>query len=242
MRDKIYRKGVDNVFHLRYNVVICFLEVVKVRINSDKVSEIEKYKIYIVLSNNHTVVGNIVSIREKIQFGLHDRGAVYSHASISLDRELHNMMSFARKKIKNPFVAGLIKEDISSGLFISKPQKNKIAVICINVSEEIFNSIQNQMNRYWERRDEYKYDINALIRVLLRGREKTKYKNENRFFCSQWVNALLKECGLNLFKNNRYYTISPSDFYHELKDKIIYEGLTKEYFNYAGSGNTPCFL
>ena len=195
-------------------------------------------KIYIVLSNNHTSVGRIVCLRQKLQFGMKDIGARYSHASLSLDATLQNMLSFARKRIHNPFVAGLVQESITSGLFALKPAQSRIAVICLDVSSEQYNKLAVRMSEYWNKRSDYKYNTHVLIRILLHGRDKKRYENKKSFFCSQWVEDILRECGIDIFADEELYTVSPADFYHKLSDYIVYEGLTKEYSGDARTENT----
>ena len=201
-----------------------------------------KEEIYIVLSNNHTVVGRIVCLRQKLQFGWNDRGAKYSHASLTLDGKLHDMLSFARKKVSNPFVAGLVKENITSGLFALKPKQSRITVICLTVSREKYSKLKARMNEYWSKKDEYKYNTRVLIRILLRGRDKRRSENKKEFFCSQWVEYILRECGIDIFADEELYTVSPADFYHKLSDQIIYEGVTKEYSSHARSENASHIL
>ena len=191
--------------------------------------------IYIVLSNNYTLVGRIVCLREKLHFGRHDAGTAYSHASLSLDSGLHNMLSFARKTIHNPFNAGLVEEDISAGMFTLKPEKSHIAVIKLPVTEQRHNDIEKLMSHYWNNREIYKYNSKGLIRILLHGRDTSDMSSKNAFFCSEWVDYLLKRCGIDLFRDENLYTVSPSDFYNKLKNNIIYEGLTKEYSSNAGT-------
>ena len=199
-------------------------------------------KIYIVLSNNHTAVGKLICMRQKLQFGWSDRGAKYSHASLSLNRNLHDMLSFARKKVNNPFVAGLVKENITSGLFALKTKQSIIAVICLAVPNKKYDKLVARMNEYWSKKGEYKYNTRALIRILLRGRDKERFESKKAFFCSQWVEGILHECGIDIFANEELYTISPADLYHKLADYIIYEGLTKEYSGYARAENAPNIL
>lgn len=187
------------------------------------------------------MVGKIVSLREKLHYGQNDKGASYSHVSISLDNGLHNMMSFARKKVNNPLIAGLVKEDISSGVFALRPNQNHIAVICLKISDKTYKKLSSLLDDYWQKKDIYRYDTYTLLRVLFKGRDRKRYKNNNAFCCSMWVDYILRESGLRLF-DDKLYTVAPSDYYHKLKDNIIYEGLTKEYSSNAGTKNTSHIL
>lgn len=202
----------------------------------------ENHKIYIVLSHNYTFFGNLVCLRQQLHFGFDDAGSKYSHVSLSLDGELHNMLSFARKKVHNPFIAGLVTEDISSGVFSLKPNQNYMAVICIEVSAQKYNKLFSRLNEYWSKRNNYKYDTCAFFRILFHGRDEKQYENKNAFCCSIWVEDVLRECGINIFKGEGLYTVTPCDFYHKLKEYIIYEGLTKEYSCNARASDTSYIL
>jgi len=156
------------------------------------------------------------------------QGDCYSHISLSLDPNLAHMMSFARKKINNPFISGLVVEDIGGGLFAKCPKENKIAVMKIDITKRQYIQVERLMNVYWNRRTELRYSFAGLFSMLLYGKG---VNLENHYFCSQWVDEVLKRCGLDFFKGKCSYNIRPFDFYSVLKDHIEYEGLTANYFD-----------
>lgn len=182
--------------------------------------------IYIVLSVNQTLAGWLIRTRARLHFWDTPQGGCYSHVSISTDDSLSNMMSFARKKINNPFISGLVKEDIRNGLFAKKPLKNRIAVMKIEVTDKQYDCICNQLEEYWQRRDIFKYNFSGLFKMLLCGKGTSSY---NSFFCTQWIATILLESGINFFGSKEPYDIRPFDYYCVLKESIIYEGLTAEY-------------
>ncbi|NLL30406.1 MAG: hypothetical protein GX258_05050, partial [Clostridiales bacterium] len=67
-----------------------------------------KYNLYIVLTRTNTVISNLIHIVTNDQ---------YTHAAISLDKELNNMYSFARRNTYNPFVGRFRREDINEGVY-----------------------------------------------------------------------------------------------------------------------------
>lgn len=182
--------------------------------------------IYIVASYNNTLIGKLIRWRARLKFWNRYAGDDYTHISLSLESNLENMMSFARKEVDNPFNAGLIKESIREGMFAKANEKSKIAVMKLSVTEQEFNNIKNLMSKYWRYRQKWKYNFVGLISMLLVGRGKMR---EDSYFCSQWVADILKECNFKVFHNKESFNVRPFDFYCVLNKYIIYEGQTKKY-------------
>ena len=183
-------------------------------------------KIEIVASYTDTVPGKIIKFRAAMKFWNRYAGDTYSHISLSRDRKLDNMMSFARKEMNNPFNSGLIKEDIRSGLFALKPEVSKIAVMELTVSDRQFNKLSSLMDSYWENRDNYNFNFIGLTSMLVCGRG---IEVPNSFFCSQWTATILRDSGIDIFPGKNPKDIRPFDFYGALQNNIFYEGLTVQY-------------
>lgn len=186
-------------------------------------------KIQIVASYTNTVPGKIIRLRAAMKFWNRHAGDQYSHISLSRDKKLGNMMSFARKELNNPFDSGLIKENIRTGMFALRPDISQIAVMELPVTEKQYNTISEIMDDYWEHRDQYGFNFLGLASMLLCAKGVT---SENRFFCSQWVATVLRDSGIDLFEGKDPKNIRPFDFYERLQDHIVYEGLTINYPEY----------
>lgn len=186
-------------------------------------------KINIVASYTDTVPGKIIRLRAEAKFWNRYAGDTYSHVSLSRDSKLGNMMSFARKDIHNPFNSGLIKEDIRSGMFALKKDESKIAVMELKVTPEQYQKVTDTMNRYWQERDRYGFNFAGLATMLLYAKG---IPRKDKFFCSQWIDTVLLESGIDLFDGKKPHEIRPFDFYGVLKDNIVYEGLVTEYPEY----------
>ena len=106
-------------------------------------------KIYVVTSFTDTVPGRMIKVRAEMKFWNRYMGDEYSHVSLSRDNTLNNMMSFARKDMKNPFNSGIVKEDIKQGMFALKPDKSKIAVMEVGVTKQQYEDIGKIMDYYW---------------------------------------------------------------------------------------------
>lgn len=185
--------------------------------------------IYIVLSFTNTVPGKMIVTRSNIHFYEKIEGGIYSHVSLSMDKSLTDMVSFARKNINNPFIGGLVSESIYDGMFLRNKDKCKVAVIKLEVEEEKYVKLENIIEKYFNMKDSLGYNYLGLAKMLVCGKG---IKKDNKFFCSEWVSSVLKESGIDIFNNDKTYNIRPFDFYNELKDHIIYEGELSNYQEY----------
>lgn len=159
------------------------------------------------------------------------------------------MLSFARIKLHNPLVAGLVRENIRIGVFAFHPKHAKIAVFEVPVTTEQYNGIQKSMELAWRNREKLKYNFLGLFSMLLTGRGVAR---KNHYFCSQWVAEILNHNDIRLFGNRKPYHIRPFDIYIALRDYLVFEGYLTSYplyYNdikrekdYAGTYNTSFVL
>ena len=82
--------------------------------------------IYIILTRTNTVLSNLISIIKNDE---------YTHASISLNKNLNTMYSFGRKYTYNPFIGCFVKENLYEGVF-GFHNKLKGQVLELNATEE----------------------------------------------------------------------------------------------------------
>lgn len=169
-------------------------------------------KIYIVTTYTGTTMSYIIkkTIKEE-----------YAHVSISLDADLKEMYSFGRKRTYHPFIAGLVKEDINSGLYKIKP-KTKCRVYSIEVTDETYELVKKNLKSYWKRKNDFKYDVIGLIYMRLHRSR----KRNNRYVCSTFVADVLSQSNINLF-DKPFYDITPKEYLDCDKLKLEYEGLLK---------------
>lgn len=168
-------------------------------------------KIYIVLTRTNTILSRL------IRFIKDDE---YTHASISLDKELKQMYSFGRKYSYNPFVGCFVKENFNEGVF---GRHNNLygLVMEIKVSDEQYEKAENLINEFILNKDIYKYNYMGLINCLL-NRESC---NDNRFLCSEFVYYILNKSNivnLNRFRN----LVRPQDLLN-IKGRLIFRGNLK---------------
>lgn len=105
----------------------------------------------------------------------------YSHASISIDDEEEIFYSFNYR-----------------GFVIEKPKKRipksrMAGSMCIRmqVPESVFSQIEEEINRFLEKREQYIYSRWGVVLCLLH----IPHKFKNRYFCSQFVMEVLARAG-----------------------------------------------
>jgi hypothetical protein len=171
----------------------------------------EKYCLYIVLTRTNTVISRI------IQFIKNDE---YTHAAISLDKELNNMYSFGRKYAHNPFLGVFRKEEINKGVY--KYHKNLPgAIIEIEVTKEQYEVAKNLLNQFINNSCNYKYNYMGLIDGIFNN----EVYCENRFLCSEFVYHILNESGIVDLKISRNL-VRPQNLLN-IESNIIYRGNLK---------------
>ena len=204
--------------------------------------------IYLVLSKTGTGPAKLIYLRVKAAKAFFNdekryEGMQYSHASISKNSLLggilinndpfnNDMMSFARRDIHNTFNAGLIIEDVRTGIFAFRPLTTEIAVFKLSVSTTEYKAIVQIMNEYWAKAEEYDMNFSGLATQLLIGKSVAPDK---KFFCSQWIATILQEVGINLFPGKRPEDVRPFEYYPILRerDPSYWEGLATDYPEYG---------
>jgi hypothetical protein len=182
----------------------------------------EKNYIYVVLTRTNTVISKLINLIKNDK---------YTHAAISLDKELNSMYGFGRKHSFNPFFGVFRKEELNKGVY--KYHKNLPgAIIEIEVTKDQYENAKNLLNEFINNSDKYKYNYMGLIDGILNK----EICYENKFICSEFVYHILKESNIADFKISRNL-VRPQNFMN-LESKIIYEGNLKELENINRNYNT----
>lgn len=171
-------------------------------------------KIYILTTYTGTTLSYLIRRITKVP---------YAHVSIGLDKDLNEVYSFGRKHVSNPIFAGFVREYIDDGLY-KKKVNAECKVFSLDVTDEQYNKVLENLNYFIDNKKMFKYDAAALIR-LLQGSAK---ENTNRFVCSQFVAYILKKSGIDIFDKSSNL-VTPMDFYTNNKLEVEYEGLLREY-------------
>lgn len=168
----------------------------------------KNHSVYVVLTRTSTIISMIIHNFTNDQ---------YTHAAISLDRELKYMYSFGRKWTYYPFIGGFKHENLNEGGY----KFSKIlpgVIIELQVTEDQYNNVNRLLNQFIYNSECYKYNYMGLIYNL--SNKEACY--EYRFLCSEFVYHILKESGIVDFKKPRNL-VKPVDFL-ELEGEKIFEG------------------
>lgn len=168
----------------------------------------EKRYIYVALTRTNTIMSKLIELIKKDE---------YTHAAISLDKNLSSMYSFGRKYTYNPFIGRFKKEELDKGIY-NFQEVLPGAIIEIEITKEQYEKAQNILNHFILNSELYKYNYKGLINNLLKREE---YRDD-RFLCSEFVYYILQESGivdLNLSRN----LVTPQDL-SKINGRIIYKG------------------
>ncbi|MEG1002503.1 MAG: hypothetical protein RSD13_01135 [Clostridium sp.] len=147
----------------------------------------------------------------------------YTHVSLSLDDTFTEMYSFGRKVPTNPFIAGLVKENLYDGTF-KLFNKSKCLIYKVKITENQFISLKKDLDNHFSKKDIYRYNFLGLLLVNF----KFPYKRSNYYFCSQFVAELL--INNEIFSSEKKPEfIKPSDIQSIGHDDILYEGLVTNF-------------
>ncbi|WP_188454693.1 hypothetical protein [Virgibacillus oceani] len=143
-----------------------------------------------------------------------------NHVSIAFDDDLQEVYSFGRKRPRNPFIGGFVKEDIRSDFL----KDSNCAVYKYHIPEADCERVLLKIKEFEMQQDNYKYNFIGLIGVLLQ----IEINRENALFCSQFVATVFQETNaFNLSKPLCFTT--PADIRNQAGLKLIYEGKLGEY-------------
>ena len=167
--------------------------------------------IYIVLTRTNTVLSNLISLIKNDE---------YTHASISVNKDLNTMYSFGRKHACNPFVGCFVKENLFEGVF-GFHNKLKGQVLQLNVTEEQYDEATKLLYDFVSNSNYFKYNYLGLINSLF-NRESFC---DDRFLCSEFVYYILNKAGIAELNKPRNL-VRPQDLLN-ITSEIVFEGNLK---------------
>lgn len=172
----------------------------------------EKAYLYIVLTRTNTMISRLIHLFTRDE---------YTHAALSLDKDLQEMYSFARKYTHNPFIGRFKHEHLEEGIY--KQAKHLPGVVLeVEVPRENYAEARELVEQFIANRSRYKYNFRGLIYGLL-NRPTTR---DDRFLCSQFVYFVLYQSGIADFQTPANL-VRPVDFLG-LDAQIVYQGDLKE--------------
>lgn len=171
-------------------------------------------KIYILLTNTGTVFTRLLGLCSQTP---------YNHSSIAFDIDLNELYSFGRRKPRNPFIGGFVREDIRSGLYALR-QGTLCSLYEFEVTAEQYELIGHNVREFEVEKEKYSYSLIGVMGVALKKPINRKYS----YFCSQFIATVLERSGVNLF-DKPPGLVTPEDFRQHADATLIYEGMLAEY-------------
>lgn len=147
----------------------------------------------------------------------------YAHASISLDKELKEMYSFARLRPNNPLIAGFVHEDLETGTF-NKFKNATCQLYTLNVTEKQYESLKAEIVKFKNQRDRYGYNFLGVLTAMFNK----PFEREFKYFCSQFVATVLHNSDIKIVEKPPGLT-KPMDFAESGHLKLIFEGRLHDY-------------
>lgn len=140
----------------------------------------EQKSLYIVLTRTKTLVSKLIHYMT---------GDMYTHASISLDKNLCAMYSFGRKRRYNPLIGSFCQENLYEGVF-ADCKVLPYAIIQVQVTQKQYGKANSLIQTYIKNTEQYRYNYAGLLFAWI-GKA---YKCSHRFYCSEFVYDLLRQC------------------------------------------------
>ena len=170
--------------------------------------------IYILLSHSGSMFSKAINICTR---------EPYTHVSIALDRNLHELYSFGRIRPYNPVIGGFVQEDIGGGTYKRFP-KTRCALYSLKITNGQYRQLKKELNKFKRESDKYGYNLIGVVTAAFNY----PIHREYRYFCSQFVSELLQKSGINLIDKNPSLT-APMDFICSDELECIYEGYLRTY-------------
>lgn len=142
----------------------------------------------------------------------------YAHTSICLSDEFSQFYSFGRKDKYNFLKCGFVIENVEERYLTWYPN-SRLRILEVPVTNEQYRKLETLIHYFVSHTDQYKYNLRGVLLLKTGHRRKTEPHN---FFCSQFVNYILKEAGIEILQEAPEYT-TPKSFYL-LDYPIAYEG------------------
>lgn len=149
----------------------------------------------------------------------------YNHVSISLDRELNAMYSFARRNIYCPWIAGFIEENPDEGMFKIKTQ-TRCQVYKLPLTPQQYEQLLLALDPFLKNLEQYRYNFLGLPFIWMGIPLNRRY----HFVCSEFVAHLLMQVNI-IRESHSGRMMRPYDFSMIEDVELIYEGYLREYTN-----------
>lgn len=176
--------------------------------------EYDSPTVYIIISQTGTLFSRVLKLAT-----CHP----YNHVSISFDKDLNLMYSFARKKIYSPWIAGFIKENLNQGIFKRKTE-TRCQIYKLSITEKQYEQLLEALQPFLEKPYQYRYNFLGLPFIWFGISLNRRY----HYVCSEFVAHLLERATI-IDSKQISRTIRPYEFSMLDGTELIYEGFLREY-------------
>lgn len=173
----------------------------------------DEKNIYIVLTQTGTVMSRLLKSMYH---------AEYNHASVCLNDDMEPMFSFGRLTPYNAFIGGFVRESVNFGTF-KRFSNTQAKILQVKVSAKTYENMASFIEQVESGKGKYSYNYKGLFYAFF-GKHR---EFENRYYCSEFVRAVLMQGGKELCVNLPDI-IHPSDFL-QVEHTVVYEGLLRNY-------------
>lgn len=172
-------------------------------------------KIYIVLTDTGTVFTKLIKLYTK---------KPYNHASICFDSNMSMLYSFGRKKPKNPFIGGFVKESLQYGIL----KNAQCAIYACHVTPEQYENMLRFIHEMEAEQHLYSYNLTGVLAVPFQK----KINRKKAYFCSQFVSTVLYNASV-VTPTKPACFVTPHDLQTVENLQLVYQGTIAEYINAA---------
>ncbi|HLS08658.1 hypothetical protein [Lentibacillus sp.] len=143
-----------------------------------------------------------------------------NHVSIAFDPALTEVYSFGRKRPRNPFIGGFVKEDVRSDFL----KGSNCAIYTYKLTETECRRVRERIAEIELRKQNYKYNFLGLFGLLLH----VELNRDDALFCSQFVATVLSDVETVSFHKPACF-VTPADIRNHKGMELIYRGRLENY-------------
>lgn len=169
-------------------------------------------KIYLVFSYTGSFPSKIIKLYTRKEF---------SHISVSLDKNLNQMYSFARIYPYIAFIGGFVHEKPNERAF-KRFKKTCANIVSVDVSDKQYYHLKQIIKKFENNPKDYKYNMLGFFFIPFH----LQIKRKNHFYCAEFVKYLLDEIN---YENELPNLVKPADFMKLNNLENIYYGLLRNY-------------
>ena len=135
------------------------------------------HSVYILLTRTSSILSRLIRALTR---------AAYTHAALSLDDEFEETYSFTRRNPRLVWPAGLARENLWRGLYLSR-RDPPCRVYRVRLTEEEYLRIQQRVRAMYADRQHYHYNYIGVAANYF-GQQ---HSSPRRYFCSEFVATMV---------------------------------------------------